>query len=764
MMRSYRIILLAILFPITLFAQEKYTELNLQGKDALRSGKKEEAEKLFAQSVKFNQDADSYYQLAKIYFKNSDNYIANLGYDYVVKAKLKDEKSYDYRYLYLDYLEDFGSKNVRMKEYWKIFDENPLQVKALFKIAGIKFAEYEKYRALKVDTERWYLDYDLEGDDLTDDVKIELDSAEILYTRGLKIDSLNYDGLFGITKLYQSTGRPDIAIQFLEKISKYYPMDKEAHLQLGIYYYRKKKIDEAFKEFQMGLNLMDAEEKEDYTYNSVEKMLEPKYPDQFKTMAKEEKKAFIDKWWQASDPLYLSSYNERVVEHYARVAYSNLFFSVPDYGLVGWKSDRGQVLIRYGEPARVQKMKQNLQIDDDLRGTAGLGGIGIKNTSLNITFRGGNSKGVTGVINPNSMPDQFIEIWEYNNIPGFSFSGDKNYYKLITANEFEEIWRKTTDSRQLGTKSIPSTLNSRATINSLKDYEDLKRQKVQSYKPVLYGSKLNVENKIYIFHRLKEAGKSVTDLYFAYLIPTKDTSNVNEIKDGTHEIGAFFFDSLFDPILQVRDTIQDPNIKSAVKSDNPKKVNCLGFGLKPGKISFAFDLRRKLDSNYYSYRKTISIPQPDVKALALSDVALTSEIFFDKELPMGMKRGDISFYPSVDDRFKNNEKFFIYYEVYNLHLDEKKEGNYEQIITIRPKGEEGISLKKMVKGLTTILTGEEGKVSLTTDYRTSEENTQVFMQLDLSEYKPGKYDLIITVNDKISGNVIEKKTDLEIIK
>ena len=722
MKNFYSILIIIFIISFSLVkGQASFTELNLQGKEAIKAKNNETAEKCFYESIKKNKDADSYYQLSKLYLPKTDSHLKNLGYEYISQALLLEPNNFDYRYLYIDYLEFFRNLSKREEEYRKVYLADPTQSKAIFKLAEMKFKIYERYRDYRVDSELWIYDEEVFPIDMTKEVQVDLDSAEYFYKKGLSIDSTNYEGLFGIVRMYQSTVSPERAIEYLKKIAKYYPDDKDVHLQLGVYCYKKKRLDESFRELQKGLSLMGAEEREDFVYNSVIKMLEPKYSSLFRKMSKEEIAAFIDKWWKVSDPLYLTETNERLMEHYVRVAYANLQYSSPAIDLIGWKSERGQVYISYGEPDR----KMKLAID---------------------------------------KTHTFVEMWEYNNMPGFRFMGVKNYYKLSVLNGVEDLWnRGGVVMRGRPGYEHPSFPGGRFDINSLDDFNMIRMQKVQSYQPVLYGSKLKLDFRTYYFSRLTGKPNGNIETYVAYSVPTKDTTYSNEIKDFTHEIGVFFFDQNFEPLAQTRNTIKDSEIRKIFSPRKEIPVNCRGFGVKPGKVSFAFDLRRTLDSNYFTNRKVIAIPLIKNSVLGMSDLVFTNNIEFEKDLPFGMKRSEISFYPNLNNRFKNGEKFYIYYEVYNLKMDENKEGAYEQVITIRPKGEEGISLKKIVKGITTLFTGEEGTVSLTTNYRSKEENTQVYLQLDISGYKPGKYDLIITINDKISGKKTEKEVDLEII-
>ncbi|MCZ6634054.1 MAG: GWxTD domain-containing protein [bacterium] len=53
-------------------------------------------------------------------------------------------------------------------------------------------------------------------------------------------------------------------------------------------------------------------------------------------------------FWRAYDPLFLTDYNERRLEHYGRVAYANLRFSRLWKDVTGWETDKGKTYIKFG--------------------------------------------------------------------------------------------------------------------------------------------------------------------------------------------------------------------------------------------------------------------------------------------------------------------------------------------------------------------------------------------------------------------------------
>ncbi len=96
----------------------------------------------------------------------------------------------------------------------------------------------------------------------------------------------------------------------------------------------------------------------------------------------EEKDAFIQSFWERRDPTPGTIANEYRDEHYRRIAKANEKYTE---ATDGWRTDRGKVYIRFGEPDNVER--------NDSAGSA--------------TMRSGNNR----ILVP-------FETWDYRNIPG----------------------------------------------------------------------------------------------------------------------------------------------------------------------------------------------------------------------------------------------------------------------------------------------------------------------------------------------------------
>jgi GWxTD domain-containing protein len=58
-------------------------------------------------------------------------------------------------------------------------------------------------------------------------------------------------------------------------------------------------------------------------------------------------------FWEAADPLLSTPENEAWLEFMARNAFSDLYWTDADMRQTGWKSDRGLIVARYGEPPQI---------------------------------------------------------------------------------------------------------------------------------------------------------------------------------------------------------------------------------------------------------------------------------------------------------------------------------------------------------------------------------------------------------------------------
>lgn len=80
--------------------------------------------------------------------------------------------------------------------------------------------------------------------------------------------------------------------------------------------------------------------------------LHPKQIRYYKKLSKKQKRKFLEAFWKDNDPNPITSQNEFLDTLKERIEYCNKHFS---YYRKGWKSDRGRIYIKYGEPFEIIK-------------------------------------------------------------------------------------------------------------------------------------------------------------------------------------------------------------------------------------------------------------------------------------------------------------------------------------------------------------------------------------------------------------------------
>jgi GWxTD domain-containing protein len=87
-------------------------------------------------------------------------------------------------------------------------------------------------------------------------------------------------------------------------------------------------------------------------YEDIHLVVTPQEYQRLLSLTSFQRKIEIARTWNSLDPDLTTPYNERYIEHYARQAYAEISFSLPDKNLSGKDTRRGETLIRFGFPEK----------------------------------------------------------------------------------------------------------------------------------------------------------------------------------------------------------------------------------------------------------------------------------------------------------------------------------------------------------------------------------------------------------------------------
>ena len=675
-----------------------------QGINALSVKDTSSAEKFFKKSISKFYDSRSLYQLSKLYLKENTVTKRVEARALLTGAILKEPQNIEYKFLMAEILER-ESSGLSFDIYKQILEIDSTSAKALYNLGRIKEEDFEDLHNSVYQTEP---DAPLSFEKFAQE---DYRSAESYLLKSLQYDSLNREAYLRLSFLYEDDGKPEKGIPVLEKLKELYPEDMEAHLYLGLLFYESNKIEEAFKEYQSALSLMSVDERNDFTFNSVKELLKPIFGDQFKNFSEDELKKIITYFWKINDPLYLTNYNERLLEHYSRVAYANLRYSVRDKNhpnspptMAGWKTDRGEVILRYGKPL----------IKTRYRAYISAGG----RTQINMS----------------------TDVWQYKNFT-FGFTDQFMNGKYVFSEPLP------------GSMFIPQfSGDSPMLINYLR------KAQFDEYNPKFEGPVFNVPYNIV---QLKSEKYNYTDVYVNYGLYAADSLRKGNEYFYPHKWGLFFFDSVFKPIVKKEGTIDRFSTTREIHLAGGKNllINSLEMTVYPDSGNMAFELERKSDKGVSTNHFRFAAEKFEPYKLGISDIVLANRITEDSIPVYSIQRRNISILPNPAYIFVRNQPLYIYYELYNLKPDSSGMSSFEQKLILQKEDKTSFIGGAFNSFLNMFGLGkEDNRVIITTNYQLPDKNPQMYYQLDMSGYPAGKYILTVIVKDKLTGSEVGAKT------
>lgn len=424
----------------------------------------------------------------------------------------------------------------------------------------------------------------------------DYDRAVDYLKKALKIDPQNSRAIYLLGSVYFEMEEFGEMISLFTPYLKKAPDDKDINLFMGLAHLSLNRYSSAAQFFNRAMDNMPEAEKNVF--------LNPEFLVK-KDSLKERTPETVQQFWQKNDPMFLTDENERLLEHYGRVAYANMRFSLPSLGIYGWQTDRGKTYIRYGKP--------------------------------NFIVEYGKSMEAFAVYPP-------AQIWVY---PQF---------QLMFSDEF---W----NGNFRFTQPFPgsnSPFKERTNIDFGLVAENVFQEIPQSFDFELPGGTFFSPYQISFFK-----GKSETDAILSFGLPWEEDLDSDSMN---YRTGFFLLGKDKLPKFRLTENLSLDYRKNEALLQNRYLVNGLQFQLPPGTYQYSFEIiNRTLEQDFVDRRK-VAIPDFSRQELLLSDLLLAYRIEPSQKKGVFTRRG-VDILPNVTRTFDKSETLFIYFEVYNLLPD-----------------------------------------------------------------------------------------------
>ena len=525
--------------------------------------------------------------------------------------------------------------------------------------------------------------------------------------RALAADPRRRDVYDHVVRLSVISGDFESAVGPMEQMYTFFPEDADMWLYLGLVNHRLGNWEGADVAFREGIRRLDPDGRAAFTDLTL--ILPPSDWDAYRA----DPDVYAERYWNSRDPRFLNTVNERRTEHYARLVHSDLMYASDDLGLPGWKTERGEIFVRYGIP----------ESDVVIEGSYGL---------VVQSFPG---RLATFEPSPTAVSANRFNVWDY---------GDLFFV-------FEDPFR----NGEFRLYSPPADLFGLQSGGLLQEMDfvirtrETIRDTPERYTFETPGRPIRLPYRVAAFK-----GASGADLYLGYGIPVADV-------DGDVGLTVQTAAALVGPdrnvLAERRRTLYGLRRSQIVDFDDTRLwtgVERLTAGPGPHEVQLEFEAAAGTVSA--SQRQRIDVPDFSTDRLQLSDLLMAYAVDeADDPVPGRVFRDGLAIQPAPWGVYAVDDAIHVYFEVYNLALDGGR-SDFEVEARLIPK-DTSSGLGRLAKRL---FGSRERGVSTAAEAQGNSTDDSQALILDASGQEPGLYMLTVVVRDRTSGATTERETDL----
>lgn len=647
---------------------------------------------LFEQAVRYDRKhADAWHMAAKVLMEKNTVHSRFMATIRLEKALNLDWNNPDYRFTYALLHLKKDMSGMAFKEFEKVIKYDPDNYLAYFEMAKILEENAIRYRDM-IDPDPGGIIY------FRNFAEGEKDRIIYYYSKTIALNPEFTRAYYRLALIYYEFGNIIDMTKLLEQSVKINPDDKNSHLFLGFAYNVQHEYEQAEREFVFALGLMDEEEQR--VFRSIETIMSPDRRDEFDGLNEQQKEDFIDSFWTKKDPLFATRFNERMLEHYSRVAYANMRYSDFEKGIEGWCTDQGKVYIRYGKPASLYRTRPEF------------GGIGASEFGALSTSK---------------------EVWSYDD---FSFVFDDRFL----SNRYEFAWgdRPENDYRSV--------------------YEQLIREVPDVHQVVAERDRLHIAASHSAFFK----DSDTADFYLNTAFPADSIyfAQDGDRWKANMRHGLYMFDPDWNRVHEyTADFSIDEDSRIAIDEDS-YLMDQLITGVSIDSLILVYELYDLESDRVGSYRSPVSVPSFKTDRLLLSDIMLAFRIDPVRADVYSLNKDNLNIVANPLNRYQSGDAVYIYYEIYGLSKDADELTSFSIEYTVASDENRQGVIRRLFSRLGVF--DATGDVTTTFQYQGNSEIEYQYQQIALTESLRGALTLNVRISDLISGQVTEKQLQFTI--
>ena len=461
----------------------------------------------------------------------------------------------------------------------------------------------------------------------------------------------------------------------------------------------------------------------------------------------DERQAFIEQFWLRRDPTPDTEENEFKEEHYRRIAWANDRFAS---GIPGWKTDRGQIYIKFGPPD-----------ENDSHTSGGPGTRPIEEGGGETTFfpyeiwryrylECCGSDVQIEFVDP-SMTNEYhitMDPSEKDALARVPGAGLTLYEQLGLADKSERFTR--TDGTLLGTggQPLPARYNQ---FDRLQQYTNLQKAPAIKFKDLeaLVQSTIKynlLPMKVRTDYFPITGSTVLTNLTIQFERKDLQYKQKDGVAEGAVNIYAKIETLTRRQVIRpIEEVVTIPPVPAEMlqQASQGSAIYQKQISLVPGVYRLTVAAKDVIGGNTTTYEQRLDVPRFEDDQLAMSSLVLADKI---EKLPtnsIGTGQfviGASKVRPRVNGKFRRDEKVGIYLQIYNFQTDtvtHKPDGEVEYEVTKNGTNEKVFDFTENL----TQLTGGAAEMIIQ-------------KLLPLQNFAPGDYTLKMKVTDKMRNETL----------
>lgn len=490
-------------------------------------------------------------------------------------------------------------------------------------------------------------------------------------------------------------------------------------------------VGRSWKLFMEGLEALADSEQIQSLYCDIEMLLDQHDLERWQSLPDwTQKKQFIKSFWFSRAPNPMDTVNHRFVEHYRRLAYARDHFPKK---AKPWCDDRGLVYIRMGQPDRVLygDYDQSWFYDHP-------------SAFFDFVERGG-----------------FYVRGTIMDASGTSSNPAQAFAKLKAFVDSRKDYHPYYQKLSLRMQAIADARVSRGVGQDLAYFRNHTNQ-IQQELIVRFSNIQEIPERFEYdsgaphlplnatLSQFKEDGKSRLDV--AYMIPL---SEVIFTASGSYLMTrAMILDSLYNPVYRFE---KEYRLASGLDTMMSSLVDEFRASLYPGRYVIVMDVRNNETSKIGIYKMHVDVMDFSNSNLILSEIQVASRIEAGVDGSFVKPHTNLMVVPNPASKTVKTQPLRIYFEIYNLVLDNDGHSQYEVTYQISERKSRNVFSK-----LTNLFSRKEYHLSQTTVRRGNTTRQSEYIGFDISELSQSNAVLQVRVKDLLSKQVATSFLELSI--